>query len=227
MRSNHRRQPHRSPAAALTLVGAGFIGIVMILVGTGRPSTTASGPRAVAPAATEFPVVADTKEAVEAFEKDFLAAANALEPPKQYADPLDNPELQAMIAAEERDGLGGEPANVTRTPAGDGTIIEIGQGPFSGALIQNRWLQSPRGDGMSLVVYAGAFGVAYGAGVAAVSVHLYGPEGAWERALGEFEAPNGAGRSIRVVSANGDVLTLEDSEGNTYLFDVSKLAFVQ
>jgi hypothetical protein len=109
-------------------------------------------------------------------------------------------------------------APLTRTLAGQGSIVETGLAPFSSAfLVENHWYES-RSTGQ-VIVYAGARRTDLSQGILVVVV---------SDALnqnGSYLTPSRVG-AVRVIAANGERLTLAASNGTEFTFDVTSRQFV-
>lgn len=108
-------------------------------------------------------------------------------------------------------------SEIPRISAGVGTIVETGQAPFPSEsyTFENRWYEVK--DGRSIVVYAGALAQEPSQGVLIVVVQTlnYGPV---PGAGGYYPTPLKAG-AVRVVDAEGEVLTLSSESGMDFVFD--------
>lgn len=119
-------------------------------------------------------------------------------------------------------------------PAGEGVIIETNFAPFSSAYrISNYWVAEM--DGNRTTVYAGGWqkNPAGGEhseedlswpGVLIVSVEDENGDSI-PNAGGEFETPTNAG-PVRIVDAQGAVLTLVTTGGDTFYFDASSRTYI-
>ena len=112
-----------------------------------------------------------------------------------------------------------QPADLPRTPAGAGTIVEDGQAPFSGQFFhfENRWWEAK--DGEEIVVYAGLARTEPEQGIVIVTTTK-------SNECGMYRTPIRAG-ALSVVGAEGERLTLATRSGATFVFDVPSRTFVE
>ena len=164
----------------------------------------------------------------------FLAScgtmASSLPPGKQADLDRQNAALASAQAANEANGITkaqdpGPPTGPSDTgvildphfPAGAGTVFETSDpAPGSDAVIINRWYEN-KGDSDFVTVFAGRDALNDSEGLLLVT---YGMPGDLHR----FDAP-GAHGALRIVGAAGDVLAIRATDGHSYQFDVSALAF--
>ncbi len=112
---------------------------------------------------------------------------------------------------------------IARIPAGAGTIIDA-PFPLKGLTSRNQWYEVK--DGKSITAYAGAEGYAFdpSQGVVLVVVETLDFQPV-PSAGGTYRTPVKAG-PVRIVGAEGEVLTLVAEDGTKFLFDVASRRFL-
>ncbi len=158
------------------------------------------------------------------FDREDAERAKALTEPIPSPFGEDSPivrHLEDLLALSQASPV---PDAIVRRPAGAGIIVENGQAPLAGQFYhgENSWYETK--GGQKIVVYAGSTRDEPPRGVLVVHVDTVDGKIVSD-AGGSYLAPYGAG-ALRIVSAEGEVLTLQAADGAKLLFDVASRRFL-
>ena len=208
------------------LVGAALVGATVVLFATIQMVAVARADDPVADILSKLPTY--KRESM----KQELAWRAGQPQPAQTPGPTFKKDLSLADVGTP------VPANVPRTPAGAGTIVENGGFPLAALppykdLFQftNYWYQQ-NARGRQVGVYAGAEKKDPSQGVVVVRVTLPSgnfanpptPAGPDDKG-GLYPTPVKAG-ILRVVGATGERITLESENGTKFVFDVPTRRFI-
>ncbi len=164
-----------------------------------------------------LPPLSGEKQEMEERQTRLRAEAQANPPPPG----AEKPERRATPLAQPSPW-----SPVAQMAAGAGTIVETGQAPFPAMMFvgQNLWKEAK--DGYYILAYAGSEGYegdpSQGLLMVVAMTFDYKP---LPELGGTYPTPSKAG-AVRIVGADGEVLSLLAEDGTKFLFDVASRRFL-